>query len=143
MNEIGCYLKKIQLQLEAGFNNAYRKYGITRTQFDILIFLGRQEGNANTLTDIASHFGVRHTSMLHVLKRLEEKGYIKKSGGGSRSKPITLTDSGWQLLSVVESKDAALHEIMFAGIPEGSRQLLGNMLRQIYENLDSDAFRNL
>lgn len=144
MNEINCYFKKIHNQLEASFNKAYKKYGLTSTQLDVLLYLSQDINTKNTLTDIASHFGVRHTSAIHVLKLLEKKGFICKSTvEGSRTKPILLTDSGRQLISEVIQKSPLVDEIMFAGLSETDRQLLAKMLRQIYENLNSDAFKNL
>ncbi|MDE7318820.1 MAG: MarR family transcriptional regulator [Lachnospiraceae bacterium] len=148
MNEPGCYFKKIHNQLEAGFNRKYKKYGLTSTQLDVLIYLSRHSGSKRTLTDIAAHFGVRHTSVLHVLKLLEKKGMICKSAAsGTRSRPILLTDSGKQLadqiLSEIEQASPLLEEIMFSGLSRTDRLLLEKMLRQIYENLESDTFQNL
>lgn len=144
MNEIECYFKKIHNQLESGFNRAYKNYGLTSTQLDVLMYLSHETAKEITLTDIAAHFGVKHTSVIHVLKLLEKKGFISKSEvQGTRAKPILLTDSSKQLISEVKQKSPLLGEIMFAGLSETDRQLLEKMLRQIYKNLESDAFKNL
>ena len=102
----------------------------------------------NTLTDIAAHFGVKHTSVIHVLKLLEKKGLICNSTvQGSRTKPILLTGDGMQLcnrlISKMQQESPLLDEIMFAGLSENDRQYLKKMLRQIYRNLESDAFKNM
>ncbi len=144
MNELKCYLKKIHNQLEAGFNKVYKKYGLTSTQLDILMYLSQERDRESTLTDIAAHFNVRHTSVIHVLKLLEKKGFICKNAvQGTRAKPILLTDSGRLLISEVKKKSPLLDEIMFAGLSESDKQFLEKMLRQIYKNLESDAFKNL
>lgn len=148
MNELNSYFKKIYNQLEAGFNKEFKEYDLTSTQIDILLYLSQEAGKENTLTDIAAHFGVRHTSVIHVLKLLEQKGFIYKSKAqGTRARPILLTDTGKQLgeqlFSEIEKKSPLLDEIMFAGLSETDKQLLGKMLRQIYQNLKSDAFKNL
>ena len=148
MNGLKIYFKKIHNQLEAGFNREYKKYGLTSTQLDILLYLSHETDRNSTLSDIAAHFGVRHTSVIHVLKLLEQKGFIYKSATqGNRAKPILLTDSGKklgrQLISEIQQKSPLLDEIMFAGLSESDQQLLEKMLRQIYENLKSDAFKNL
>ncbi len=148
MKEINGYFKKIHNQLETGFNKEYKKYGLTSTQFDIMLYLTQEADREITLSDIAAHFGVRHTSVIHVLKLLEQKGFICKSTvQGVRAKPILLTDSGKQLgnqlISEIREKNPLLDEIMFAGLSETDRQLLEKMLRQIYQNLKSDAFKNL
>lgn len=148
MDELKSYFKKIHNQLEAGFNKEYRKYGLTSTQLDVLMYLSQETDRENTLSDIAAYFGVRHTSVIHVLKLLEQKGFICKSTvQGARAKPILLTDSGKQLgeqlISEIRQKSPLLDEIMFAGLSESDRQLLEKMLHQIYKNLKSDAFKHL
>ncbi len=148
MKEINGYFKKIHNQLETGFNKEYKKYGLTSTQFDIMLYLTQEADREITLSDIAAHFGVRHTSVIHVLKLLEQKGFIcKNTVHGVRAKPILLTDNGKQLgnqlISEIREKNPLLDEIMFAGLSESDRQLLEKMLRQIYQNLKSDAFKNL
>lgn len=148
MNELNSYFKKIYNQLESGFNKKYKKYGLTSTQLDILLYLTQEPDREITLSDIAAHFGVKHTSVIHVLKLLEQKCFICKSKAqGARAKPILLTESGRQLgkqlISEMNQKEPLLDEIMFAGLSETEKQLLEKMLRQIYENLKSDAFKNL
>jgi DNA-binding MarR family transcriptional regulator len=148
MDEPKFYFKKIHNQLEAGFNKEYKKYGLTSTQLDVLMFLSEKTDEDTTLSDIAAHFDVKHTSVIHVLKLLEQKGFICKSSvQGVRAKPILLTGSGRQLgeklASEIKQKGPLLDEIMFAGLSEADRKHLDQMLEQIYQNLKSDAFRNL
>lgn len=147
MKEPKLYFKMIHNQLETNFNKAYKKYGLTSTQLDILMYLSQESDRECTLTDIATHFDVKHTSVIHVLKLLEQKGYICKSTvQGTRAKPILLTDSGRQLggqiASEIRQKSPLLDEIMFAGLSEDDQLLLEKMLEQIYRNLKSDAFKN-
>lgn len=147
MKEPKLYFKMIHNQLETNFNKAYKKYGLTSTQLDILMYLSQESDRECTLTDIATHFDVKHTSVIHVLKLLEQKGYICKSTvQGTRAKPILLTDSGRQLggqiASEIRQKSPLLDEIMFAGLSEDDQLLLEEMLEQIYRNLKSDAFKN-
>lgn len=144
MDNLKCYFKKIHNQLETNFNKAYKKYDLTGTQLDVLMYLLWESNTKNTLTDISSHFGVKHTSVIHVLKLLEKKGLICKSTvQGTRTKPILLTESGKQLVSEISQNSPLVDEIMFAGLSETEQQLLEKMLRQIYQNLESDAFKNL
>ena len=148
MDELKLYFKKIHNQLEAGFNKKYKKYGLTSTQLDVLMYLSQETDNEITLSNIAAHFGVKHTSVIHVLRILEQKGFICKSTvKGTRTKPIILTESGKQLgeqvISEIRQKSPLLDEIMFAGLSEADKQLLEKMLNQIYNNLQSDKFNDL
>lgn len=148
MNELKSYFKKIHNQLETGFNKKYQKYGLTSTQLDVLIYLSQKNDKEKTLSDIAAYFDVKHTSVIHVLKLLEQKGFIYKSTvQGARAKPVLLTDRGKllgeQLISEIMQQEPLLDEIMFAGLSEANRQFLEKMLHQIYTNLKSDAFKSL
>lgn len=148
MNEAKIYFKKIHNLLEAGFNKKYKKYGLTSVQLDVLMYLSQETDRENTLSDIAAHFDVKHTSAIHVLKLLEQKGFICKSQNkDSRSKSILLTENGKQLgerLALeIRQTSPLLDEIMFAGLSDADKKLLEKMLRQIYRNLKSDAFNNL
>lgn len=148
MDELNFYFKKIHNQLDASFNKKYKKYGLTSTQLDVLIYLSQDTDGENTLSDIAAYFNVKHTSVIHVLKLLEQKGFICKSTvQGTRAKPILLTDSGKQigeqLISEMKQKRPLLDEIMYAGLSESDKQFLEKMLEQIYHNLKSDEFQNL
>lgn len=144
MDALKCYFKKIHNQLEAGFTRALRKYGLTCTQFDILAYLDRHTGRENTLTDLSAHFGVKHTSMIHVLKVLDAKGFITKTDSpDARSKTILLSKRGLEVLADVKEKGPLLTGIMFDGLSEKDKQHLENMLKQISANLESDAFQHL
>lgn len=144
MDELKCYFKMIHHQLDTNFNKAYKKFGLTSTQLDVLMYLSQETDNKNSLTDIAAHFGVRHTSVIHVLKILERKGFIcKNTALDKRTKPIVLTESAKQLITEIHQKSPQLDEIMFDGLSESDKQLLHKMLEQIYKNLESDAFKNL
>ena len=144
MDDLKFYFKKIHNQLETNFNKAYKKYGLTGTQLNVLMYLFHESSTKNTLTDISSHFSVKHTSVIHVLKLLEKKGLICKSAAqGSRTKPILLTEKGKHLVSEISQCSPLVDEIMFAGLSETEQLLLEKMLRQIYQNLESDAFKNI
>lgn len=145
MNEIGCYLKKIHNQLEKNFNRNFKNYGLTSTQLDVLEYLAQDTEGRNTLSDISAHFEVKHTSMIHVLKLLENKGFISRNStcADSRAKPVTLTDSGRQTVFDTSQKHPAFHQAMFRGISEEEQLLLASLLERIYENLRSDEFKDL
>ena len=94
MNHTGLLLKKISNKLECNRNRALKELGLTATQLDLLYYLYTHQEQENTLSDITAFFGIQHTSAIHVLKILEEKGYIYKepTKRNPRFKNICLTD---------------------------------------------------
>ena len=145
MKEIGFYMKIIHNQLETSFTRTFKKYGLTSTQVDVLEYIAQETKEISTLSNLATHFGVRHTSMIHVIKRLEAKGFIyrKNTAKDTRTKPIELTDIGLQIISVAKRNRLLLNQILLAGLSEDDQQSLTKMLDLIYRNLNSDAFKNL
>ncbi len=144
MQEIKCYFRKIHNRLDASFNKGLRQYGLTSAQFDILSYLAQGARDQNTLTDISAHFGVKHTSAIHVLKLLEQKGFIERGrSSDARSKTITLTAQGEQMIEEIQKKGPYVNQILLAGFSEDELQLLEKMLDKIYTNINSSEFQNL
>ena len=137
MNQIGLYLKKIHIILERRRNYEYRDYDLTSTQIDILEHLYFNGSEKNTLSDIAAFFGVQHTSVIHVLKILENKEliYRKESSRDSRCKAILLTPQGDAIMKKHLGSSASHETLLCAGIPRENMEILENSLRQIYQNL--------
>ena len=143
MDEIKGYFKKIHNQLDSSLTRALRRFGLTCTQFEVLSYLAKNTEAPHTLTDISAHFGVKHTSVIHVLKILEKKGFIyKDTSADARSKTILLTSRAHQALTELKENCPLLDAIVFAGLSQADLQDLERMLKQIYTNLESEEFQN-
>ena len=138
MNDTGLLLKKISNRLECNRNRALKELGLTATQVDLLYYPYSHQEQENTLSDITAFFGIQHTSAIHVLKILEEKGYIlkKPTKRNPRFKNICLTDKGYPLMEKFDANIAAIHQQLFAGITESEITELDRLLKIIYNNLE-------
>ena len=138
MSHTGLLLKKISNRLECNRNRALKELGLTATQVDLLYYLYSHQEQENTLSDITAFFGIQHTSTIHVLKILEEKGYIlkKPTKRNPRFKNICLTDKGYPLMEKFDANIAAIHQQLFAGITESEITELDRLLKIIYNNLE-------
>lgn len=137
MDDTGLLLKKISNRMECNRNRSLKKLGLTATQLDLLYYLYSHREQENTLSDITAFFGIQHTSAIHVLKILEEKGYIYKepTKRNPRFKNICLADKGLPLMEEVNANIALVQKQMFSGISESEQAELGRLLNIIYENL--------
>ena len=137
MNDTGLLLKKISNKLECNRNRALKELGLTATQLDLLYYLYTHQEQENTLSDITAFFGIQHTSAIHVLKILEEKGYIYKepTKRNPRFKNICLTDKGLPLMEEFDANIAVVHQQLLSGITEAERAELDRLLNIIYDNL--------
>lgn len=138
MNDTGLLLKKISNKLECNRNRALKELGLTATQLDLLYYLYTHPEQENTLSEITAFFGIQHTSAIHVLKILEEKGYIYKepTKRNPRFKNICLTDKGLPLMEEFDANIAAVHQQLFSGITETESAELDRLLNIIYGNLE-------
>ena len=138
MSHTGLLLKKISNRLECNSNRALKELGLTATQVDLLYYLYSHQEQENTLSDITAFFGIQHTSAIHVLKILEEKGYIlkKPTKRNPRFKNICLTDKGFPVMEKFDANIAAIHQQLFAGITESEITELDRLLKIIYNNLE-------
>lgn len=139
MNETGLLLKKISNRMECNRNRALKELGLTGTQLDLLYYLYSHQEQDNTLSDITAFFGIQHTSAIHVLKILKEKGYIYKepTKRNPRFKNICLTDKGLPLMEQFDANIAAVNQQIFSGITESESAELYRLLNIIYNNLDN------
>jgi len=74
-------------------------YGLTYTQFIVLMALWEQDGIS--ITRLAQKTGLTNATMTPLLKRLEKKGYIRreKIENNERQKSVVLTKAGHDLSS--------------------------------------------
>ncbi|MDO5783600.1 MAG: MarR family transcriptional regulator [Eubacteriales bacterium] len=141
----GYYMKKISNQLDAGWNAALKSMGITGTQLRMLEYLYECTEETSSVSHISAYFGVKHTSVLHVLRLLEDKGYIVRGQAekGRRSRPIRLTDSGIALVQRNENNTEIVDGIMFAGMTAQERQELLRLLKQVNDNLEKHNIKEI
>ena len=136
-NEIGSYLKKIHNHLERGKNSDLKRYGLTGTQLEALLYLRQKGGKTGTLSEMAQFFDVKHTSILHVVKLLEKKGLIARAEKkpGSRLREIRLTENGYMLTEEMERIKSEVDGIMLTGMSCEERAVLQRLLAKLYRNL--------
>lgn len=137
MTETGIYLKKIHVALDRGRSRALKKYGLTASQMDALIYLAFHEPPENTLSGISSFFGVKHTSVIHVLKLLEKKEliYREEPDSGKRSKPIFLTEKGRAIIEDNKKRMKWVEQVVFRGVTQEQQRQLNDCLHRIYDNI--------
>ncbi|MGI5971074.1 MAG: MarR family winged helix-turn-helix transcriptional regulator [Oscillospiraceae bacterium] len=132
------YINIIRNQFKKAAEKSMSEAGIFQAQHHILQFLGASQ--CSSQREIADALGVSTVAVSNCLKRLEARGYIKKSSNeeDGRSKTVSLSRSGMQarinsLKSVKELNKAA-----FAGFSEEEIDLLEVFLERIYANLSRE-----
>ncbi len=136
MQEIGFHIKQIYNQMERWQNQQLKVYGITSPQLDILLFL-HQQPEQTAVMDIAAYFHVKHTSVLHVIKSLEEKELIYRAPSERKGdkRPISLTPKALSIIEETSRRIPTLDETAFHGFSEEDKYALLHYLERLNQNI--------
>ncbi len=111
---LGYQLRRAQIAAFQHFAATVGEVGVTPGWFGLLVIVANNEGLSQTR--LARALGVDGSTMVAMIDRLEENGWLRRqrSEVDRRSHALFLTDEGTELLDrltpMVEAQDAALAE---------------------------------
>ncbi len=113
------------------------KYQLTQMEYDILMFLHNNPAYT-TATDIVS---IRRLTKSHVssaLKKLEDKGYIRRyyELNNSKTVHIEVLESAKEILQEGYNAQKDFFDTVFLGFSEEERNQYRTLLDRIYENVE-------
>lgn len=112
-------------------SNAHLKeWGVTITQFDVLVQIGTHE--PLTQNELAEKLFVTKGNMTQVLGRMEELGWIHRDQEW-RKKVLTLTSSGWELFHLVVPRQEQFQASQFQGLNKEEQKQLLDLLRKLQQ----------
>lgn len=135
--KVGLLFKKISNHLEAVNNESLRCYGLTSAQLDLMVLLDDRGEAITSQKDIGQYFGIKHTTTIHILKRLEEKQLVYREINGENAKyrNVHLTEEGKQKVAVVKEKRENFDRLIFGQMSKHDRAELHRLLSEVYQNL--------
>lgn len=133
---VSAWLKAIEHKVERVGNSLLKDAGITVMQLRVLKYLAAHPEECQ-IADISEFFDVTHTSMIHVVKALEQKSLVYRQPiRRSRGKKILLTDAGKHLAEENEGRIDSVEEAMLDGFSGEEKRALLHALKKIDGNLD-------
>ena len=134
---IGKLIKQLHIALENNFNKFSKKYKLTSSQMDILIFLLHNENKIVNQRDIENFLSLSIPSIAGTLLRLEKKGFIirKISSKDKRYKEIYLTDKSRELKDIIFKYIRDNDNKMFSNMSEEEKENLKNIITKILNNI--------
>ena len=134
---IGKLIKQLHIALENNFNKFYKKYKLTSSQMDILIFLLHNEDKIVNQRDIENFLSLSNPTIAGTLLRLEKKGFIirKISSKDKRYKEIYLTDKSRELKDIIFKYIRDNDNKMFSNMSEEEKENLKNIITKILNNI--------
>lgn len=76
--ETGYYIKTINGIMEKQFNRKLKEYDLTKSQFDILLYLWKHPNEDVKQRDLENFFKVSNPTITGILDRLQDKGLIAR-----------------------------------------------------------------
>ena len=135
----GFLMKTIVNNMESKINTQLKESQITVTQLEFMAYIFERD-DVPQVMDFAEHFQVKHPSVLHVLKILEDKEYIYRKkipqGRGSR---IYLTDAGKNIVKENKNLIIETEKKMMNGISDENIRLFSEVLDRMRKNLEEDV----
>lgn len=134
-SRISAWLQILERKVVTEGNSLLKDTDITVMQLRVLKYL-QNHPEESQIADLSEFFDVTHTSMVHVVNSLEDKGYVRREPiRRSRGKKIILTDNGEKLADENEGRIEELEEEMTEGFTDKDKKELLKMLKKINDNL--------
>lgn len=136
---VGKLIKELHTSLENNFNKYFKKYKLTSSQMDILMFLFRNEDKIVNQRDVENYLSLTNPTIAGTLFRLEKKGFIKRKRRleDKRYKEIYLTKKSRKLRDVIFEYIKNNDNKMFADISEAEKENLKNIMEKLLRNMQN------
>lgn len=135
--EIGFYLKKIFQMMEKNLNKDLEDIDLTGMQAHVLIYLYKNRKNIINQRDIEREFELTNPTVNGILKRLENKGFIKRvvSLNDARNKEIMITDKSISLIAEMKKKAKNMENKMTSGITKEELDTFYQVIKKMFNNV--------
>lgn len=137
--QVSFLIGSLQHIIRTQINNQLRAADLTKTQFDVLVFLKtNQLKNREVIQkDLQAHFQVSNPTISSLLDRLEAKDLIKRvvSKKDRRIHDLELTELGTKQIENVRAIIDNAEEAMLKGLSEEEIALGTKFLETIVKNL--------
>lgn len=135
----GLLIKQISNRMISDLNRHLKRYELTSTQLEILTYLHERGGQPASQKEIGEYLCVRHTSVIDVLRKLEEKELVTKSVNreNARFRDIAITAKAEEIIQHLDDKrgetDLLIAEALHMKDPD---ELIG-CLKEAYQQICS------
>lgn len=135
--DIGFLFKQINMQIKKGIDKALMEYDLTTSQSRVLFFIYFREKDKTSMKDIEEHLKVTHPTVIGIVKRLEEKGFVTTASDPEdrRVKLVTITQKTTKMIKKLDQGRRKMDEKLLKGFTEQETKELRRLLSKIEDNL--------
>ncbi len=136
-SDVGYLLKVIQENADRHANQLFKPVDLTSSQVRVLKFLRGRKGEKTTQKDIENYLKVSHPTVVGIVQRLENKGFIwtEFNGQDKRNKYIYLTQKEEDLFVQMKNSHEKFENLLTAGMTSDQIEQLKELLQMIYDNV--------
>lgn len=134
---IGYLIKGINDKLKVRADADLKKLNLTLTQSRVFGFLNENGGQA-TQKEIEVFLGVAHPTVVGIVSRLEQKGFITSwiDENDKRNKIVKLTGDAAAVGADMESSVTAMEQRLVGALSDEEVEQLKRLLWVLYNNLE-------
>lgn len=126
-------MKNIVNYSKTKFNNDLKEYDLTASQYVVLKYLINNEGKNIIQKDVGEFLVLKHTTIIGIIKRLEQKGLIKKES--KHASIITITSKGKKLYESIGDYEALINHDVLKSLNKQEKENLSELLIKIYDDI--------
>lgn len=130
-------LKNIAYCMKYAHDNSLRKYNLTSAQFLVLEYLIQNEGKDIIQKDLCEYLELKHTTVIGIIKRLEDKKFILKERG-RKSNQISINNIGKKIFNEVGDIRSQYEEKLLKGFNKSEVTILNKQLDIMYKNIKNN-----
>jgi DNA-binding MarR family transcriptional regulator len=134
-DEIVFRMEEITRALRQAFERRIAQTGLTRTQWRILAYLLREEGQ--TQSDLARMLDLERATVGQAIDRLEDLGLVERRACPTdrRVWQVHLQAAAYDLVPLLREEADRVHEVTWAGLSDADIAILRALLDRIALNL--------
>lgn len=134
---LGFIFKQIHIAFEAHGNKNLKRYNLTKSQMDVLVYLEVHKDLVTTQRDLEKGLRIKNPTVTGILNRLEEKNLIsrKKHPKDKRAKIIEITEKGQNIMQAGYIHMMKMDESIVKGFSDEEKEELIKLLNKVLDNL--------
>ncbi len=126
-------MKNIVNYTKTMFNNDLKQFNLTASQYVVLKYLIQNEGKQIIQKDIGNYLVLKHSTVIGIINRLEEKELIKKET--KHTSVISITSKGKELYESIGDYEATIEKNTLRSLNKQEKQQLSTLISKIYNDV--------
>lgn len=116
-------------------NGHLKELNITAEQADSLLFFDANEGSS--ISDLKQYLQIRHQTARGIVKRLEEKGFLKLSVSedDGRYKTVSITENGNMIVKQLKQNGTHTGDQLLTGMTKDEQEQFSVLIKKALENV--------